>query len=418
MRFLSVGSGTGGSIKSVPEDFVVAEITGNGTVLDINSRYTPDMLQEKDDPDARFARFVLKKRDWDTIGALTAMAKKMGRGRKSIGYAGTKDKASVSVQLASIFGVSPGQVLGTRIKDIEVMGAWRGNEVEMGSNVGNAFSIRVRNAAHAGYASRIIEELGGRFPNYFDKQRFGYRLNNFRIGRLIIDNRPEEAMMAFLTDTANEDNADARAARERLSAELNFRSALGYFPRHLKYERAVIDYMSRYGNPANSMRKLPRGILLMFVHAVESGIFNAALEKRLERSDMASKVHCAENFYGFPDVGNLAPDAGAGFAVSPLIGYETRPEYLGECEIEVMESMGLAPESFKVRSMPELSLRGAFRSLLAPVKGLSCTEEGAGILLLGFKIPSGTYATVLVNEITKADKTDMGSIVRTDASLP
>ncbi len=406
MRFLSGSRGTGGTVKNAPEDFVVMEITGNGTVLGTDTEYSHEALGDSGSEEAKFTRFILQKRDWDTVGALTAIAKRLGRGRKSIGYSGTKDKMAVSVQLASIFGVSPEQLKGIRIKDISINGAWKGNEVELGSNIGNAFRIRVRNAEDAEAAGRTIEELNGVFPNYFDRQRFGYRLNNFRIGRLILEDKPAEAMMAFLADTSNEDNAGAHEARKRLADEQDFRSALQYFPRHLKYERIVIDYMSRYDNPANALRKLPRGILLLFIHAVESGVFNAVLERRLRSTDFDTGLYCRRNFYGFPDIDAITHEREGAYAVSPIIGYETKQEYIGEYEKAVMETMGISCDLFKIKSMPELSMKGTFRALLAPAKGMSCAREG-GTLTLGFEIPSGSYATVLVNEITKTDDTDV-----------
>ena len=412
MKFLSRSRGTGGSIKNAPEDFIVKEITSNGIVLDESVKYTAMTLGENEDNDSKFTRFVFRKRDWDTVGALVAIAKRLGRGRKSIGYAGTKDKISVSVQLASIFGVSPEQVLGAKVKDIEINGAWKGGEVELGSNIGNGFHIKVKNPTDRYAAEGTIEELKGMFPNYFDKQRFGYRLNNFRVGMHILGNRPEDAMDVFVTDTTNENNAEAMEARKRLAGEQDFKAALQYFPKHLKYERTVIDYMARYDNPANALRRLPRGILLLFIHAVESGIFNSVLEKRIDDADIETDLRCASNFYGFPDTEKIATDQKQGFATAPIIGYETKPEHMSDYEKDTMESLGISCDAFKIKSMPELSMKGTYRTLLAPAKNLSC-DAGEMELCLKFEIPSGSYATVLANEITKADAQDMGRIIGT-----
>ncbi len=410
MQFLSKSYGTGGSIKSVPEDFVVKEITSNGTVLEPGTEYTANELGEQPGAEPKFTRMILQKRNWDTVGALTAMSKKLGRGRKSFSYSGTKDRASISVQLVSIFGVEPLQLSGLRIKDISINGAWKGDAVELGSNVGNAFEAIVRSPEHPDSSTQIISELGGRFPNYFDRQRFGYRLNNFRVGRLILENRIQDAAMAFLTDTANEDNKDAVEARKKLADEQDFKAALLYFPRYLKYERTVIEYMSRYDNFANALRKLPRGILMLFIHAVESGMFNAVLEKRLINEDTDSKVYCERNFYGFPDSDKPSVEEKNGFAAMPILGYETQDRYIGEYESEAMERFGITRENFKIKWMPELSMKGSFRALLAPVKNLSCNACDAG-QKLKFEIPSGSYATILINEITKTDTASVDSLI-------
>ncbi len=130
-------------------------------------------------------------------------------------------------------------------------------------------------------------------------------------------------MRTFLTDSTNENNAEATAARKRLAEEQDFRAALEYFPRHLKYERTVISYMSSYDNYANALRKLPRGILLLFIHAVESGIFNAALERRIREGDFDSVLYCGSNFYGFPNVDKRSPEKSYGTPLGTIIGYET-----------------------------------------------------------------------------------------------
>ena len=414
MRFLSGSGGTKGTIKGLPEDFIVKEITANGTTLEPGAQYTPEHLGEKAEPEARFTRFVLQKRDWDTVRALMELSKRFGHGKKSFGYSGTKDRASVSVQMASIFGVEPEQLMSVRMKDISINGAWKGGEVELGSNLGNAFGITVKGAERPENADTTIAELDGRFPNYFDRQRFGYRLNNFRIGMLILKDRVEEAVLAFLTDTSNEDNEQAIEARKRLAEERDFKAAMGYFPRHLRYERMVIEYMSRYDNYANAFRKLPRGIAMLFIHAVESGVFNACLEKRLEKEDLQTGVYAATNFYGFPDVEQLNSEKG--IAAAPLVGYETDPRHIGEYESEVMEKVGITAGDFKIKWMPELSMRGSYRVLLAPVRDLSCNVDGAD-LALKFGIPSGSYATVLLNEITKSEDLDIGAMINSAIRL-
>ncbi|MDE1849833.1 MAG: tRNA pseudouridine(13) synthase TruD [Candidatus Micrarchaeota archaeon] len=409
MENLSKSNGIGGTLKSVPEDFVVKEITGRGIILEPGKIYTSKDLGDEEVPEGKFTTMVLQKRDWNTIQALTSIAKLAGRGRKSIAYAGTKDRTSISVQLASIFGATPEQLTRIRLKDISINGAWKSNGVEMGSNIGNAFEISIRQIAST-KIEPIIEELNGRFPNYFDRQRFGSRLNNATVGLCIMRNDFKEAAMHYLTDTENETNADAKEARKRLAEEMDFKSALSYFPRHLKGERSVISYMAMYDNYANALRKIPRGILIMFIHAVESMVFNNALEGRIRSKDFESEMHCAANFYGFPDISTVNATDGE-FAAAPLIGYETKEQYISEYEKEAMETLEIKAQDFKIRGMPELSMKGSFRVMLAPIKEMKYSfNEKHSNAKIGFAIPSGSYATVLLNEITKAERFDIRSL--------
>ncbi|MCL5419353.1 MAG: tRNA pseudouridine(13) synthase TruD [Candidatus Marsarchaeota archaeon] len=406
---LSTSEGTGGRIKAVPEDFVVMEITGNGRILEPGRTYAAADLSESAVADGRFTTFVLQKREWNTVQALTAIAKKVGHGKKSIGYAGTKDRDAVTVQLASIFGVVPGQLSSVHLKDLSINGAWLSSGVEMGSNLGNAFDVTVSGVERPENASMVIKELGGMMPNYFDRQRFGSRLGNAKTGLAIMNGDFESAAMLILTDSAGETNEAAVSARKRLLEELDFRAALSYFPGYLKNERRMIEYLSAHeGDYAGALRRLPRGISLMFIHAVQSLIFNLEVERRVRHGDFESDLYCRANPYGFPDSGAITVEKGE-FAVAPLVGYETDAGHITGERKGILDKLGLTRDSFRIRSMPELSMKGAFRTILAPVRNLSA-EAREDRLRLSFSIPAGSYATVLVNEVTKADDLDLSML--------
>lgn len=409
MLTLSDSKGTGGIIKSEPEDFIVKEITKKGHILDTDKEYTAEQLDEEEDKSGKFTTFILQKRDWDTVNALIKISKITGHGKKSISYAGTKDRQSVSTQLAAIYGIDPDRVMNVRLKDITINGAWKSNGVELGSNIGNYFSVKIKKCKSTKPLEETMSELDARAPNYFDRQRFGMRLNNFSVGMHIIKGEFEEAVMDLLTNTKLETNEDAVAARKKLADEVNFVEALQYFPKHLRNERTVIEYMSRYDNHANALRKLPRGVLMMFIHSVQSFIFNAALEERIKDEDFKSQISCKKNFYGFPDIENVAKDGE--FVLGNIIGYETKPENLYEYEKELMEKLDIKMEEFKIKPMPELSMRGSLRTLMMPVKDMSYNAKGKEITV-DFSIPSGSYATILLNEITKSDSLDLKDIAK------
>lgn len=406
MRCLSKSRGTGGSMKAKPEDFIVREITSRGICLELQRQYSaPDLKEEAGE--GRFCTFVLEKRNWNTINALLAIAKRMGHGRKSIGYSGIKDRNALTVQMASIFGADPEAVMRTRIKDLSINGAWRSDGIEMGSNLGNAFSVTVRETGNSGIDA-IIEELAGRMPNYFDAQRFGSRLNNAAVGLCIMDGRFEDAVMEFLTGAENETSADAIEARKRLKEEQDFKQAMGYFPRYLKAERTVISALCRERNYAGAMRSIPRGISLLFIHAVESYIFNAELESRIKADDLSSEVRLGSNIIGFPDAKSLSD---TGFPAAPLVGYKTEAGEISGYAEETMGKLGITKESFMIKSMPELSMKGDRRALLVPFTGFSSAQDKEEHLLtMDFSLPSGSYATIFVNEVTKSSTFSLDSI--------
>lgn len=402
MLHLSNAEGTGGTIKSNPSDFIVKEITGRGKVLEPGRQYACMDLEEEQASEGKFTTFVLQKTNWNTVQALVSIAKVLGRGKKSIGYAGTKDRTSVSVQLASIYGAEPERLLALHLKDISINGAWKSNGVELGSNLGNAFDIVIESVKSIGNAETAIASLNGRFPNYFDRQRFGSRLNNARVGISIMRGDFEAAVFAILTDASGETNKGAVEARERLSNEKDFKAALSYFPRYLKNESYMMNYLAYHENDyAGALRRIPRGISMMFIHAVQSLVFNLGVEERIRNGNFNSGIWCRSNSYGFPDLENVTVDSTC-FPVIPLIGYETMDKHISELDRGILEDLGISKESFRIRSMPELSMKGAYRTLLAPFKDLIISGD-EDKMRLSFSIPSGAYATVLINEVTKSD---------------
>ncbi len=400
MLTLSKTKGTGGTVKGAPEDFIVKEITSKGRMINLNEKYTAAILGEEEVPDGKFTTFVMQKNNWDTVGALIRLSKITGHGKKSISYAGTKDKQSISVQLAAIYGITPERILGARLKDVSINGAWKSNGVELGSNMGNGFEVMIRQCKTTKTLKETLEELDGKAPNYFDRQRFGMRLNNVAVGLKIMKGDFEGAAMEFLGNSKLEINEDAIAARKKLSEERDFKDAVQYFPKYLKNERSVIEYMSEYDNYANALRKLPRGVLIMFIHSVQSLIFNASLEARIKDEDFKASLYCAKNTYGFPDLEKISEKGE--FALGNIVGFETKPDALHEEEKDILEKLDIKTEEFKIKPMPELSMKRSFMTLFTSLKDLSYKADDKDIKLK-FSIPSGSYATIFLNEITKSD---------------
>lgn len=69
-----------GSIKQAPEDFRVEEITSNGTILKLDTQYSPAQLGMQEVPEGKFTLFVLQKTNWNTAHALKMVAKSTNRG--------------------------------------------------------------------------------------------------------------------------------------------------------------------------------------------------------------------------------------------------------------------------------------------------------------------------------------------------
>ncbi|MCL5115074.1 MAG: tRNA pseudouridine(13) synthase TruD, partial [Candidatus Marsarchaeota archaeon] len=372
MMRMSKIEGFKGKIKKEPEDFRVEEITKSGRVLQAGIHVKASDLDVTEDPNGKFTIFVMEKTNWNTLQALKVIAKKAGRGIKSVGFAGTKDKVSVSTQLCSIFGAKGERLLGIHVKDIRINGAWQSSEgVRMGDLLGNRFTIKISDTdAAEERINSIAQSLNGMFPNFFGEQRFGSRSNNVEIGMHIMKGEFEEAAMQFLTDTKNERNLDSIEARERLSNEKDFPSALEYFPKYLKYERSMVEYLSKYPTDyANALRRLPRAISLMFVHSVEAQIFNKEVESRIGAFNerQGGDTFCPEGALGFPDLSKEGPEGK--FILGNIVGYESNA--INDTEKRIMEELGISKDDFRIERMPELNCKGSKRVLFAPYSDFS-----------------------------------------------
>lgn len=402
MMRLSKGKLAKGTIKASPEDFKVEEIAENGTILKLDSKYEPQQLGFEEKKDGEFTLFVMQKSGWNTSQALKAIAQKANKGLKSTGFAGTKDRISQSTQMCSIFGAEPEQLRSIRIKDISINGAWKSDQkMELGMLAGNHFTIKITDASDVDLIEKNVEDLKGIFPNYFGEQRFGVRNNNMDVGLSILKGDFEGAVMHFLTDTTNETMDDATEARKRLAEERDFTEALDYFPMYLKYERSVLDYLSRTErNFANSLKRLPRSITLMFVHSVEDTIFNNELEKLIGEGRISpekGELMCSPSQTRFYDLSDTWKHDGKkeGFMIGNILGYETKEPT--DFEKDELERLGLTLESFKVKGMRELSCKGTQRVLFAPFRDFKMEKKEDPIL--SFSLPSGSYATVFLEEL-------------------
>ena len=399
LAFLSKSPGIGGVTKQSPEDFVVCEIMQDGTVLEIGKKVAREGV-----PNGKFAHFVMQKKNWATTDALLEIAGKAGIGRKSIAPAGAKDRKAITVQIASAYGASCERLMSINIKDISILGCWNSDRaVGMGDLAGNRFRIKASGKIAKG-AEKIVEkingELNGLFPNYFGEQRFGSRGNTHIVGKKILQGNLRGAAMEYLCGGEKEEKPDAREAREKLVSDKDFAKALQHYPLFLKYERRMLLHLSKVPTDfAGAMRKLPRGVLLMFVHAYQSYLFNSYVNARVREKDFEAKegeFYCKRGAFGFPNLGGRGEGSDSPFLACKVLGYESIPN---EGEIELLEREGIMISDFKCRGMPEIGSKGSSRVLLAPLVNFSFEKD-----TFAFDLPAGAYATVALREFMEKKK--------------
>lgn len=159
-----------------PKTFVVEEIplyefSGNGEHLIIKVR----------------------KKNLSTSEMLNIFSKNLHIKRNEIGYAGLKDKNSLSIQYISIHKKFEKQIANLNIENIKILDTTlHKNKLKLGHLCGNKFYICIKkvdnlNATKIQEICNILSKNG--MPNYFGKQRFGKNGDNFLEGKAILEGK-------------------------------------------------------------------------------------------------------------------------------------------------------------------------------------------------------------------------------------
>src|SRR4051812_48164346 len=120
--------GTGGVLKTVPEDFVVEEIPA----------YLPS-------GEGSHTYLWIEKRGRTTDEAVRALCDALKAKARDAGTAGMKDRHAVTRQWVSVPDVDPARALAVAVDGVKVLLAQRhGNKLKTGHLRGNRFTLVVR----------------------------------------------------------------------------------------------------------------------------------------------------------------------------------------------------------------------------------------------------------------------------------
>nr|MDO8081534.1 tRNA pseudouridine(13) synthase TruD [Candidatus Freyarchaeota archaeon] len=439
--FVTKSEGIGGCLRKRWEDFVVEEITPQKdiiTALGSKAQTNSSNSDYGSEEEGEYSVFTLERHAmYDAFEALSKIARSLGVGVKRLSYAGVKDKRAVTTQRVSAWRVDPERLKQLNIKGLYIRDIHRGkNAVGLGDLWGNRFSITVREInlemseaeERVKQTCREIEDLGG-VPNFFGYQRFGIqRPLSHLVGIKLLKKEFREAAMLFLAEAYPLEGEDAQEARNYLSEKEDFAGAFEKFPRRLTYERMMLKHLSLHPNDIiGAFRRLPRGLLKMFIHAVQSYLFNRILSLRYNSGfplnsavpgDIVTSIDSiSPNDYTLvteETVSRINEEINSerlGVSI-PLIGYDStlptnRP---GECVEKILREEELNPSMFRLQSIPEMSSRGMFRLILLKVYDLKVLDigndeysENAIKLTVSFSLPKGSYATIVLREFMKTD---------------
>jgi tRNA pseudouridine13 synthase len=415
--YLCDTDGTGGHLKTVPEDFVVKEIS--------------DPPREKED--GKYTIATVTTRNWETNRLVRMLSRTMGISRERIGFAGTKDKRAITTQLMSFYGNPDlGKV---DLKDVSISGAYRGARgIQIGDLIGNSFEITVRDCSAPmseieGIISedvRTIKKTGG-FPNYFGVQRFGsVRPVTHLVGERLVRGDFEGAVRTYISFTTPEEEPELREKRESFAGRDDWDSMMKEMPENMSFERMLAGHLAENpGDWSGAIEILPTNLQMMFVHAYQSCLFNEMLSRRMESGlplsmPVEGDIIIPLDSNGIPQHDNpilttqknidlvaRQVRVGRAFVTITLFGQDSIlcEGEMGEIERKVIEEQKLSQEDFNIPELPRCSSKGSRREILCPLKDLK-SSIGEESYTLSFSLPKGNYATCLLREFMKSEMRD------------
>ena len=299
----------------------------------------------------------VEKRGRTTRDVVRDLARRLGVQERDVGVAGLKDRQAVTIQWLSFplaRDPAPASLEGEGFRVLAV--SRHGKKLRTGHSRGNRFSIAVRggDAALARAAADALAVRG--LPNFFGAQRFGAGGTNARLGRAILK--------------GSADPEARRASRDRFLRRL-----------------AISAWQSSLFNAWLAAR-------------MEDGLLGRALAGDvMKKLDSGGIFGCTE-----PEVDQPRVDRFEISPAGPMFGHALAPAsgVAGEREARVLAADGLSAADL-ARGGGEAE--GTRRAARIPVAVAIDPFDGG--YRASFDLPRGSYATVVMGELTKADA-DLG----------
>ncbi|MCK5024277.1 MAG: tRNA pseudouridine(13) synthase TruD [Thermoplasmata archaeon] len=414
--FFTDSPGIGGRLRVEPEDFIVEEIS----------------TMPEHDVEGQNTAVIVRARYWETNRLVRQFARQLRISRKKIMFAGTKDKRAISTQLF-VFAAPMDDVRTIKMKDIKFLNIYPTKKnIGLGDLIGNKFSITLKNfdieISEAMEASRNtankLDKIGG-FPNYFGVQRFGaVRPITHLIGMHMSRGEPDLAVRQYLCAPGTHENNEATQARIQLGKTGDYAKALHDFPENLSFEKAILNHLVvEPEDYIGALSNLPQNLLMMFIHAYQSYLFNKILSERMRRGLPLNEPVVGDQVLkmdknGLPDHNNwLEATEGNIPKLTELIGkkkafisatlYGHESEFakgeMGDIETSIIEKEGVKQRDFVLSEYYKLGSKGKRREILAPAKNFEFRKIDNAIQF-DFELNKGCYATTFLREFMKADE--------------
>ncbi len=377
--YCTSAKGSGGKIKSSPEQFFVSEVLREKTFEKISSK-------------GNYVVYKLKKRGIDTNHALDDIFKKYGLKLKAFGL---KDaNASTEQYVCDMFSGRFTNTLVTNRYSLEKIGLVQ-KPLTKKDTIGNHFKITIEEADFP----RISQfKEYDRILNFYGYQRFGSkRPVSHIIGKALLQKKFHDAVNSILAFTSEFDKPQNNSIREMLKDESNYPKVLKEIPFQMDVERIVIEEMIEHSDPFRAIRSIPIQLRRLYVHSFQSYIFNLTLSMAYEDDeDLFEPMDGDVCFDKDDNLGRYENQTLQRLAI-PLVGYSySKKNRFDRYITKILEEQQINKKDFFIKEMQELSDEGGFRQA-----SIVCNNFGLDPPNIDFTLSRGSYATVLLREIIK-----------------
>jgi tRNA pseudouridine13 synthase len=217
----------------------------------------------------------------------------------------------------------------------------------------------------------------------------------------------KEACRFIIGDPTNEGNKQAFQAREYYEKG-DFQKAFETFPMYFFNERKMIKEIQKGENKEKrAYLKCDRKTREILFNASQSYLFNLVASERINRGLQILKgdvallaVNLAPFIVEDPIVENQRLLAGEIHIGGPLFGFKMIPAKGEPLEIEdqILAKAGVSREDF-IGAKDDVKFQGSRRPIMVRISDISFQEVAEDKAKLSFFLPSGSYATVVLQEI-------------------
>jgi tRNA pseudouridine13 synthase len=389
--------GVGGFIKQEYEGFRVSELVTDSLIHNVSESF---------DDNHRFPLYILEKKGADSNHALFEIEQKF---HLRLRVMGLKDAKAMTKQYAGCERSmkDPPRELATAHSQLYLKGFTR-KPLDKEYLAGNQFEITIYGAKHADLKG-FVPEIP-RIGNFYGLQRFGSeRLVTHLVGREIVKRNFNRAVELLLSYTTEYDSSASKEIRQKSANPANYRHLVKMLPRGMDIERQVMSALAGGKDAISALRSVPITIRRLFVQAYQGFLFNKCLSRAFitgadllvpEPGDLCFEMEGPSTFGKIVKFENAKEKQGVVPAIR-IAGHTFQP---GKGRFEnitkaILEEEGVVPKDFYIKEMQELSQQGGFRQAPLWCTGFGYSNDSA--LVVSFKLPKGSYATVLLRELVK-----------------